>query len=363
MAGPGNPHGHPAWFGSVMGTGALGLAVSSQESLLDATWPVAVGMLLVLLASLLAIVLAPRYFGRLARRETLAHEIGDPAHGPMLATVPAGLLVLSIGWSRVATQYVPEAVGMWVAGILLVLGAVIALALGLTWSAAMFQQSQGLERVNGGWLIPPVMNLLVPLALAPFIANNPGSAMGLLLLAFAFYGVGIILFLIVMTLLVARFAAHEPLPAMMAPSMWIPLAPAGVLGLSFLRLQQAATQADVPGFSGATAGVMLSAVGIGFGLWWAGFAGLELRRIRAAGGPPVHPGWWGFVFPVAAMVLSISALAAATEVAVLGWLGLLATIGLAALWAFVAWRTFPLLQRKAMTPAQAGGGHGAPGTH
>lgn len=357
MAGPGNPHAHPAWFGSVMGTGALGLAVSSQEWFVGATWPIAVGMAIVMLASLLAVVLAPRYLGRLVRREALAHEIADPAHGPMLATVPAGLLVLSIGWSRVASDFLPDVVAMWVAGVLLVLGAAIALLLGLTWSAAMLQHSQGLERVNGGWLIPPVMNLLVPLALAPFIANNPAQAMGLLLLAYAFYGIGIILFLIVMTLLVARFAAHEPLPAMMAPSMWIPLAPAGVLGLSFLRLQQAATQAGVPGFTGVTAGLILSAIGLGFGLWWAGFAGLELRRIRALGGPPVHPGWWGFVFPVAAIVLSTSALAAAADIAVLGLVGLLATIGLAILWVLVGWRTLPMLRAKAVAQVPSGGGH------
>lgn len=348
MAGPGNPYGHPAWFGAVMGTGALGMAVSAQAWILSATWPTAVGMGLVMLASLLAIILAPRYLGRLTRRDELAHEIADAAHGPMLATVPAGLLVLSIGWSRVASEFLPEALAMWVAGILLAFGAVIALALGLTWSAAMLQQSQGLERVNGGWLIPPVMNLLVPLALAPFVAAHPEQASGLVLLGFAFYGIGIILFLIVMTLLVARFAAHEPLPAMMAPSMWIPLAPAGVLGLSFLRLQQAATEAAVPGFSGATAGMIASAIGIGFGLWWAGFAALELRRIRASGGPPVHPGWWGFVFPVAAMVLSISALASAADVALLGVLGLVAAVGLAVLWVFVAWRTLPLVHRRTM---------------
>lgn len=359
MAGPGNPYGHPAWFGAVMGTGALGLAVSAQAWILGATWPTAVGMVLVMLASLLAIILAPRYLGRLSRRDELAHEISDAAHGPMLATVPAGLLVLSIGWSRVASDFLPEAIAMWVAGILLVLGAVIALALGLTWSAAMLQQSQGLDRVNGGWLIPPVMNLLVPLALAPFIMQHPGQAVGLLLLAYAFYGIGIILFLVVMTLLVARFAAHEPLPAMMAPSMWIPLAPAGVLGLSFLRLQQAATEAEVPGFSGATAGVILSAIGLGFGLWWAAFAALELRRIRAAGGPPVHPGWWGFVFPVAAMVLSVSALAPAVDLAVLGLIGLFATIGLAVLWGYVALRTVPMLQVKSVAQVPSGGGHDA----
>ena len=346
MASAGGPYGHPAWFGSVMGTGALGLAVSAQEEIAGARWPVVVGLVIILIASVLAVVLAPRYLRRLATRETLAHELADPAHGPMLATVPAGLLVLSVGWGRVAPQLLPAGPSLWIAGILLVIGAVMALVLGLTWSASMLQASHGLDRVNGGWLIPPVMNLLVPLALTPFILAHPAQAMALLLIGFAFYGIGAILFVIVMTLLVARFATHEPLPAMMVPSLWIPLAPAGVLGLSLLRLQQAAVAAEVPGFSGVTAGLVISAMGLGFGLWWAGFAWLELRRIRRAGGPPLHPGWWGFVFPVAAMVLSTSALASAADLPVLGVIGALGTIGLAVLWGFVAVRTAPLLHRK-----------------
>ena len=207
---------------------------------------------------------------------------------------------------------VPAGVALWIDGILLVIGAVLALVMGTLWAAAILRATPGLEGVNGGWLIPPVMNLLVPLALAPLIIANPSAAPVLVLVGFAFYGIGILLFIAMLTLLVARLALRDPLPAGMAPSLWIPLAPAGMMGLALLRLEQAAEGAGVPGFTGTTAGLVVAAMGIGFGLWWAVFAGLELRRIRAAGGPPVHPGWWGFVFPIGAMTLSIAAVGAVT---------------------------------------------------
>ena len=91
------PHRHPAWYGSVMGTGALALAFAAQGATWEAAWLdwLAAGALV--LASLLAIVLLPRYARRFSDRAALATELADPAAGAMLATLPAGLLVLAAG--------------------------------------------------------------------------------------------------------------------------------------------------------------------------------------------------------------------------------------------------------------------------
>lgn len=334
-----HPHRHPAWYGSVMGTGALSLALAAQAATWDAEWLSALAAVALVLASILAVVLLPRYLRRFGDRLALASEIADPAAGAMLATLPAGFLVLAAGWGRVGPSIAPDGVALWVAAILLVLGAVLALVMGTLWSSAILRATPGLEGVNGGWLIPPVMNLLVPVALAPLIVANPGAAPVLVLVGFAFYGIGILLFVAMLTLLIARLALRDPLPAGMAPSLWIPLAPAGIMGLALLRLQQSAQEAGVPGFTGATAGLVVSAMGIGFGLWWAVFAGLELRRIRSAGRPPVHPGWWGFVFPIGAMTLSIAAVGTATDTVIVQVLGAAATVVLASVWVLVALRT------------------------
>lgn len=316
---------HPAWYGSVMGTGAVALALRVQALTWEASWLLGLARAFLVVASLLAIALLPRYVRRLKDRVALLAELGDSAHGAMLATLPAGLLVLATAWGRVGW----EPVGLWLDVVLLIAGVVIATVLGLFWAAAMLRGQQGLEGVNGGWLIPPVMNLLVPLALAPLAAKYPGPVLPAI--GFMFYGIGVFLFLAMLTLLIARLAVRAPLPAAMAPSLWIPLAPAGVIGLALMQLLAAS------GLSTA-AGVIVSAMGLGFGLWWAAFAGLELRRTR----PPLHPGWWGFVFPVAAMTLSWANVALVTEAVALQVMGALATVGLVALWALVSARTFAL---------------------
>ena len=340
------PHGHPAWFGSVMGTGALALAFATEAATWDWPWLDTVAAVMLALASLLAIALLPRYVRRLGNRAALQEEIAHPAHGAMLATLPAGLLVLAVGWGRIGPSMVSTTASLWIDGVLLTLGTIIALGLGWAWASTMLRTRPGLEGVNGGWLIPPVMNLLVPLGLAPLIVANPDTAPLLLLVGFAFYGIGSILFLAILTLVVARLVLHDPPPAAMAPSMWIPLAPAGVLGLSLMRLLQAGTESSVPGFTGATTGVIVAAMGIGFGLWWAAFAALELGRVARNGGAPVHPGWWGFVFPIAAMTLSISAVGAATEIAAIEVFGLVATIALTGVWLLVLARTFRMFARR-----------------
>lgn len=352
MSGP-NAYPHPAWYGAVMGTGAVALAFASQSATFEWRWMMWVAEFFLVLASVLAVLLLPRYTRRLRDRTRLRAELADPGHGAMLSTLPAGLIVLAVDWGRIGVELVPANAALALSALLLVIGTVLALGLGWAWATAMLSARPGLAGVNGGWLIPPVMNMLVPLALSPLIIAYPQYASLLVLVGLMFLGMGVVLFLAIVALLIARLALHEPMPPAMAPSLFIPLAPAGVVGLSLLKLLQAAEAAQVPGFQGVTAGIVVSAMGIGFGLWWAGFATLELTRIRRSGGPPLHPGWWGFVFPVAAMTISISALGAVTNVWLMQAVGLAATFALMALWLTIAVKTVRLATHRPSAPKVA----------
>ena len=113
-----------------------------------------------------------------------------------------------------------------------------------------------------------------------------------------------------------------------------------------LRLRDVAAVTGVADVDIALA-VTAAVMALGFGLWWAAFAVLELARLRRDEGVPAHPGWWGFVFPVGAMTLSTMLIGSATGVAAVQVLGLIAFVGLVLLWARVAWSTRPRRESQA----------------
>lgn len=335
-------HEQPAWFGAVMGTGAIAIVAQLQSTLFDADWLTVFAVVILWSASALAVILWPRYFRRLVARHELHEEVSDPSHGAMLATVPAGLLVLSVAWGSVGPHTVSELAAMWINGILTVLGTFVALVYSAYWAASISRREVSLARVNGGWLIPVVMTLLVPVALVPQMHYSPELVLPLMAISFAFLGIGILLFLAVFSLLVARLATQEPLPPPMSPSLWIPLAPAGIFGVAIVRLTQVAIEGSLIGADFLNLALALSTMGIGFGLWWAIIALLDLRRARSAGGIPFHMGWWGFVFPLAAMSLAIAITTSTLGLTLIP--GVIASVITIGVWLVVSVRTIIAVQ-------------------
>jgi len=345
-------HHHPAWFGVVMGTGAVSLVFASQADAWSIPFLDVAAAIALAAASLAALLLWPRYLRRLTDRGALAAELADPAHGAMLATFPAGLLVLAAGWGRVGPVLIGDTAALIVDAILVTIGAVIALVLSAWWATSIGRAGVGLEGVNGGWLIPPVMNLIVPLGLVPIIAAFPDQAPWLVVLALGFWGVGAVLFLALLAVLVARLAFRTPMPAAMAPSLWIPLAPAGILGLSLLRVLEVSDETGVLPEQVIALGIVVSAAGLGFGTWWAVFATLDLLRARREG-IPFHPGWWGFVFPLAAMSLSMAAVGQAVSSTPVITVSAMSAVITVVVWLLVATRTTRLLRSQPTKPAAA----------
>ena len=324
-----------------MGTGALALVLSTQAATWNLDWLNVVSAVALVLASVLGVILLPRYLKRLRNRLALMKEIANPTAGPMLATLPAGVLVLSAAWGRIGSQLVSNELALWIAGMLLVVGTLLVIVFSLTWALAIMQADLQLNDIHGGWLIPPVMNLLVPIALAPIIVANTDLAELLVIMGFAFYGLGILLFLGMFSLFVARMVLGSPFVGPLATGLWIPLAPAGLIGLGAIRLQQSAAAAQVAWLQTPSAfGVMASAIGIGFGLWWSLYALIAFRSIRRTGTAPVQPGWWGLVFPIGALTLSTAVLGQTTDVTTIEILGVVGAVLLTTGWVVVAKVTF-----------------------
>lgn len=330
-----------------MGTAALSLAFLQESAFVVGEPFEVVAYALLAVASVLALVLLPRYVTRPRDREAFAHELADPAHGAMLATFPAGLLVLAVAWARVGSEWLGTGVGLTVSAILVVAGALVTVGFSVVWASAQGRGDVDLAGVNGGWLLPPVVSLIVPLSIAPQMLAHPEQAPWLLVIGLVFYGIGAFLFFAIFALLVARLALRPPIPHAMSPSLWIPLAPSGILGLALLRLMQAGVETGVLPEAAITLGIVVSAMGIGLGLWWALFALGDLIRVRRSGGLPIHPGWWGFVFPIAAMQLSLGALGAVLDSPVVQVAALVGFAILLLVWLTVAIRTSAAVVRHA----------------
>jgi tellurite resistance protein TehA-like permease len=301
-------HTQAAWYGSVMGTGATSSLLYVTYERVE--WPVLLwgAIALLWLATATAVLLWPRYFRRLRKRNELAHEIADPAHGAMLATFPAGLLVLAIAWGSVGPETIPNNLALSIAGALLIVGGLAALIYSPLWASVISRVEVPLAKVNGGWLIPVVMNLLVPIAMVPIIQEFPNQAPVLIAIGFGFLGIGSVLFIAVFTLLIVRIATQGSLPSALVPSLWVPLAPAGVFGIGLIRLFQSGVEAGIINEDLLVLAEIMAAMSVGFGLWWAIFAGIDMRRAVKNGGIPFHLGWWGVVVPVVSMAIAINLL-------------------------------------------------------
>ncbi len=336
---------HPGWYAAVMGTGIVSVSAYMNPGGIPALRPVAdvVGLGMLLLAYVLAVALGIPYILRWLRHpEAARRDLAHPMSGAMYATFPAGLLVLAAATAAVGPAWLPSVLVLWLVGVLAVVGGVLGFAASLGFSYVLFVSDDiGREQANGGWFIPPVVNIIIPLVLAPLLPGaDPDTARFLLTLSYAAWGVGFFLFLMVAALLYTRLV-HHPLPAApLAPSLWIGLGPIGVGSLALLRLAQAGSSVWGELAPAVQALSLMGAIAIwGFGLWWLGVAALLLRRYLRAGRLPYGLGWWAFTFPVGAYTVATLTLARAWNLGIVEGFGVLLFFLLLVFWAVVAFRT------------------------
>ena len=330
----------PSWGASVMGTSALSvalLAVGEGTSLAGATQLVA--RVVLLIAVVMGVLVLGATAARWVRfRVDARSDLHHPVKGGMTATAAGALLTLAVAIGKVGPGLLPESIILPTVTLLAVVGGVLALLIGWEFLAEMFTSTDAaLAQVSGAWFVPPVVTIIVPLALLPVIAGNPGIASDLVALAWAFLGMGAVLYLVVTATLFMRSISHPLPPAGLAPTLFIGMGPAGLMGLDLVRLSQVSVQVGVaePGLVNS----MLPAATMmwGFGLWWMVAAAVVLRRGYAR--LPFSLSWWGFTFPLAAWTIATIVLGHAWDSGLVTATGVVATAALLVLWGYVATRT------------------------
>lgn len=205
-------------FGAAMGLFGLTLALHAGAQV----WPALVlpwlGALLLASATLIALLLI---YGAKALKHPA--QVRAEWHHPIkLAFFPAiaiSLLLLARAMAKVSPGIAFVAFGIGV-----ILQGILSLAVISNWiSARAFAPAQ----MNPAWFIPAVGNVVVPLA---------GTLFGFYEISWLFFSVGMLFWLILLTLVFNRLIFHDPLPGKLLPTLVILIAPPAIGFLSWSLL-------------------------------------------------------------------------------------------------------------------------------
>ncbi|MBA5776717.1 SLAC1 anion channel family protein [Stappia sp. F7233] len=128
------------------------------------------------------------------------------------------------------------------------------------------------------WFIPAVGNVLVPIA---------GVSFGYVELSWFFFSVGIVFWIVLLTLIFNRLVFHNPIPERLLPTLVILIAPPSV---AFIAWMQLSPELDAFGRI-----LYFSAVF---------FAAVILLQIRKLVRLPFSIAWWAYSFPLAGFTVA-----------------------------------------------------------
>jgi tellurite resistance protein len=277
-------------FGMTMGV--FGLALALRAGGFGALSQAAGGIGAVLLLALLAIyaLKAVRYPGQVG---------GEWNHPVRLSFFPAAnisVLLLSLLLQDVSPGL--SAV-LWIAG-----AAVQAVLTVVIVSAWISHRPFAHPALSPAWFIPAVANVIVPLG---------GVHLGLAEVSWYFFSVGLLFWLVLLTLVFNRLVFHDPLPGKLRPTLVILIAPPSVALLAWFELNGG--QVD------AMAQILLN-----LALFFAALVAVQVPALLRL---PFAMSFWALSFPLAALTTALFRHAALSGVepyrlVALGLLGLLA---------------------------------------
>jgi len=200
--------------------GTAGLALAWQKAHLVLGTPLIIGAALRGTVSALFVVLLI-FYGLKALRypQAVGMEMRHPVRINFFPTVSISLLLLAIAYLESAPE---AAFWLWSAGALLHLG--LTLAIFGSW---LHHTHYDIKHVNPAWFIPVVGNIIIPIA---------GIRLASPELSWFFFSIGLVFWIVLLTIVLYRLFFHGPLPVRLAPTLFILLAPPSVGFIAYLGL-------------------------------------------------------------------------------------------------------------------------------
>ncbi|MEY4014776.1 MAG: hypothetical protein RLZZ290_1640 [Pseudomonadota bacterium] len=263
-------------FAITMGLAGLSLLWGRLSALPNApTWApafvMAAALLTVLIFVFLVVVQAIRW---IRTREAVMGEWKHPVKSAFFSTFSVSLMLLSLLSIRF---FAPLALPLWVAGAGLHI--LLMLLMLKNWMTPGYLQP---AHPNPAWFIPAVGNVVIPLA---------GVPLGFMVLSWWAFGLGILFWLVLLTLVLSRIFLVQPgLPDRLLPTLCILIAPPAVSFLSWLLLTR-----QYPDGIALDAG---AEVLMGLSIFFSAMFLLSLKVILKG---PFFLSWWAMSFPLAAL--------------------------------------------------------------
>ncbi|KYN91012.1 C4-dicarboxylate ABC transporter [Vibrio cidicii] len=254
-------------FSIVMGLSGLSIA---WQKALGTSFPV-ITTFSSILATTVMLLVSVLYLLKITRYpNAVIAETKHPIKINFFAAFSISLLLLSVVWHRFESlSYV-----LWG------LGAVVQLSLTLlVMHSWIHHDHYRLEHANPSWFIPVVGNIIAPIT---------GAKLGFIEISWFFFGVGIVFWLVLLTIIINRLIFHEALPARFKPMLFILLAPPSIGFVSYSSLVPELTD--------------FSRILISVALFTAILLALNINQFRKSG---FFLSSWAYSFPVAAFNVAL----------------------------------------------------------
>lgn len=285
-------------FSIVMGL--AGLAIAWGKVLAGTALAQPGSLAIGIIASGVLILLLLCYATKIVRhRAQVVAELHHPVRINFFPTLSISLLLLSVVWQPWPSVALP----LWLTGAALQLGLTL-----LVMSSWIHHGHFAIHHASPAWFIPVVGNIVVPLS---------GSHFGFIELSWFFFSIGLLFWLVLLTIVMYRLFFHEPLPQRMTPTLFILLAPPSVGFVAYTSL--------IGGLDQGARVLYYSALFLALLL-----ANNAARFWRT----PFFLSSWAFSFPLAALAIASARMAQLGQLPLLNRLaqGLLLLLTLIVLW-------------------------------
>jgi tellurite resistance protein len=208
-----------------MGTSGLAIAWKKAGHVLGL--PAEIGLALQWWALALFVVIALGYLAKMSQHwEAVKKEFSHPIRLNFFPAISICLLLLAVAFAETLPDF---AQGLWMVGAALHLAFTV-----IVMSSWIHHTRYDIKHANPAWFIPVVGNVIVPVA---------GVAFAPIGISWFFFSIGLVFWIVLMTIVMNRLFFHEPLPERLTPTLFILIAPPAVAFIAWLKLNGGAVDA------------------------------------------------------------------------------------------------------------------------